>query len=141
MTDKQKDVEIKVDGKPARYRIGRFTPNVGSWIAFVLMTNVLPAIFSKGLNAPKNGRAISEEDFAAVQNHCFRICSRFNGAGLPEPIMMEDGRWIDKDLESDLVGTIALTVQVLQFNISPFFEDDGLKASMTTASGLNPSKS
>jgi hypothetical protein len=98
LNEPSKDVEI--GGK--RYRIGRVTASVGTWISLRLGT-------------------ANEEQFTRMQQHLLGICSVYNEAGTLSPILMADGRWAEKDLEYDTATVAQLFIKALDFNVGSFF--------------------
>lgn len=66
---------------------------------------------------------LSEEACTKIQNYALRSCSLYpdDGVGMPSPIMLADGRWAVKALETDATAVNQLVIESLQFNISPFF--------------------
>lgn len=136
---------IEISGR--RWQIGRFDALTGSYIAFKLLTETLPALpmppelqeklgmmFSP---TQKSGSIMSKTDFIALQRDCLSVCGEIKNVGgveTPIPVLMPDGRWAVDDLENDTVTVIALTLTALVFNISSFFEEDALKALKDTFS-------
>jgi hypothetical protein len=97
MNEVSKDVEIQ--GK--KYRVGRVTALVGNWISIKISS-------------------CSEQEFMKIQQYLLAVCSEYNGAEVPMPVMMTDGRWANKDLEYDLPAVGLLFQESLDFNIRPF---------------------
>jgi hypothetical protein len=114
-----KDEEI--GGK--KYRIGRVSAKIGTWIALKL-------------------RSASESDFQSMQEHLLKVCSVYNTAGL-SPILMADGSWAEKDLEFDTATATKLFLTALDFNVGSFFADaasEGKSAQSAATSQSTPSK-
>jgi len=136
----QATVDVIVNEKP--YRIGRLTASCGSWIRSVLVGSI--KVSGEGKDDPELekrmsemdpkeradglvqmlwttcGSGLSEEAYRTVQTRCLQVVSMENGAG-PVPVMMKDGRFAVKDLEYDGPTVDRLVVEVLKFNIAPFF--------------------
>jgi hypothetical protein len=137
-----------------RYQISRMDAMHGSWIAMQMLTRVFPmnledivrrAAENEGMgqmpSLPANRSTLSEEEFRNVQLHCLRVCSRFEMVGANDvamPIVMPNGVWAIKDLQTDVLTVLALTAQSLVFNISPFFEEGALNPVLESLSELIP---
>lgn len=139
-----KDVEIG----GVKYQIGRMTARTGSWIAAQIISKVLPSVIESQMpleGLPSSRSEMSEIEFQNIQDHCLNVCKKYELIGSTEaavPVMARFGVFAVKDLEYDLLTVLALTIHALLFNISPFFEGDGLKSIMATFQGLslfNPS--
>src|ERR1700746_985624 len=90
-----------------KYRIGRFTARVGSWLL---------AQSAKGSN-------MSEQEFANVQDHCLAVCSRYEPtSGVPMPVMAK-GVFTIKELEYDMATVTKLQGQAMSFNFDSFLEE------------------
>jgi hypothetical protein len=111
------------------YRVGRFSPRVGSFILMQVSTKLLPAfagggIRFKGMPFALGGSPMTEEEFYTVQNHCLSVCGIVNEAKTAAaPIMVSDGR-LDPRIADDFPAVMALTIHALKFNIEPFFSED-----------------
>jgi hypothetical protein len=88
--------DITLDGQ--KYQIGRVPASTGLWII-------------------RNLQNSDEGVFTKIQRYLFKSLKRYNPQGIAEPVMMEDGRWIAKDLEDDTVLVANLFGEVLSFNI------------------------
>lgn len=139
---KTKDIEIS----GVHYRIGQFTAQVGSWILMQVLQKVLPSfagpVEEQLGNLPPNRATMSEEDFYRIQNHCLAICCRYEESPtgrVPMPLMAS-GVFAIKELEYDLPTVMALTIQALFFNLTPFFAEGGL-SSLSSLQGLSQSPS
>ena len=109
------------------YRVGHFSPRVGSFMLLQVSTKLLPAfaggaIRFKGMPFTLGGAPMTEEEFYTVQNHCLAVCSILSDKGTPGPIMMHDGR-LDPRVADDIPVVMALTIHALKFNIEPFFSE------------------
>lgn len=126
------------------YRVGHFSPRVGSFILMQVTTKLLPAFMGgsisfKGMPFALGGTAMTEEEFYTVQNHCLAVCSRMGESGTPAPIMMANGK-LDPAVADDFPTVMALTIHALKFNIEPFFsEDNPALASLGSLFGKAPS--
>lgn len=127
MNNATKDVEIG----GARYQVGRIKARPCSFLLATVMTKILPAVVGSALKkdagaALEAARALlSEEEFIVIQGHALSVCRRYEN-GLPMPIFLLPDTWAVKELEYDVVTVMALTIESLVFNLSPFFEGDGL---------------
>ena len=139
---KFKDVEV--GGK--RYRIRLMNPIVGSYVATTLATKFLPSI----LAAVGGGDAVEAEvigslvrtmqaglgraEFFELQRDCLdvvRTLTAVEDRVVEEPLT-QNGHWVDKDLEANAPGVLALTIEALTFNVTPFF-DGGALANLKAA--------
>ena len=151
MTTKREPFKIvELSGK--KFRIGRFDALTGSFIAFTVMTKMLPMIaelMGGDGKAPDmdaltagmiNSRAsMSREDFTSLQKDCLGVCHHLqsiNGVDAPVAILIANGTWGVADLEYDVATVLALTVHALFFNISSFFEEGTLGSMMEGFKGL-----
>lgn len=153
MKEKWKDVELKGH----RYRVGKMNPQVGCWIAMQILTKMLPGFMearlkAEGVNLANNRSQLSEDEFYNIQNHCLRVCSRYQQLGnapeICQPLIREGGTWEFDDLKDEPLVVMGLTVHTMIFNLAPFFEGDALKEllggtdlSSLSASKLTPSSS
>jgi len=152
MTTKREPFKIvEIAGK--KFRIGRFDALIGSYIAFTVMTKMLPMIAelmggkseTPDVNALAAGMmssraSMSKADFLSLQKDCLSVCHEMQMAGTveaPVAVMMESGAWGVADLEYDVGTVLALTVHALFFNVSSFFEEATLKGFANVAQGLN----
>lgn len=111
------------------YQIGRFNARAGSWVLMQILTKMLPSGIESNLNTaglPIGRAAISEADFHNIQDHCLSVCRRYE-RGVPMPVFVPQSKtFAIRELEYDLGAVMALTIQALVFNVSPFFSGDGL---------------
>ena len=137
--DLTKDVEISGQ----RYQIGKMSARSGSWIVVQLITKLMPMGIENqlGIEGLSSGRSeMSEAEFLNIQDHCLDVCRRYEmvaGQEVAMPIMARPGVFAFKELESNLLTILALTVHALLFNVTPFFEGDGLKSVMASFKDLN----
>lgn len=130
--------EIDINGR--RWRIGRFDALTGSYISTLLVMQMLPMVLEEqlGLGAMANNRPLmNKQTFMDVQRDCLRVVHELKLVGdnlMPLPVILDDGRWGIGDIEDDAPTVMALTVQVLIFNLSDFFQEDALK----TLTGMFP---
>lgn len=109
------------------YRIGHFSPRVGSFILMQVTTKLMPAFLGgavsfKGMPFSIGGTAMTEDEFYIVQNHCLAVCGMLNEKGVPSPVMMADSR-LDPRIADNFPVVMALTIHALKFNIEPFFSE------------------
>lgn len=138
---------VEISGR--KWRIGRFDALTGSYVAYQLMFQMLPAVISafagkttdgEGLlsSLPQTGKVMSREEFASLQKDCLSVCSEvieLNGKEEGLPVMLANGAFAASGLEDDTMTVIALTVQALVFNVSGFFAEGPLKELMSAAGG------
>ncbi len=135
-----KDIEIN----DTRYRVGRMTARVGSWVLLQIFTKLLPAQIESqlGLDSLPPGRSeMSEAEFMNIQDHCLMVCRRYetqsNNDEVAMPVMAAPGVFAVKELEHDIVTAIGLTAHALLFNVAPFFEGNALTSILESFKDLN----
>ena len=133
------DIEIR----GTRYQIGRLTARTGSWIVTQIVTKMLPFGIEGQLGTgglPASRAEMTEADFQNIQDHCLAVCRRYEMTGsteTPMPITVRPGVFAVRELEYDLPTVLALTVQALVFNLSPFFSGDALQPILQAVTGLS----
>jgi hypothetical protein len=117
----------------------------GSWVAMQILTKMMPVNIEamtegKIPNLPGNRSQMNEEEFHNLQNHCLRVVSRYERDDAPPiPIMVGNGVLAVKELETDIITIMVLTVHSLIFNVAPFFEEGALSEVMQGfPAGLSP---
>lgn len=118
---------IEISGR--KFKLEKFDALTGSYIAFTLAEKFLPmGLEAKaGLtNMPKGRTGLSREEFAALQKDCLSVVSEILPAGA-RPLLAENGLWGVNDIERDTRLVMLLTIHALAFNISGFFDGEGLK--------------
>lgn len=135
-----KDVELN----GYKFRIGRFDALLGSYIAFTLLTKMLPSGIEQQVmgdqSLPKGRTSMSKEEFIELQKDCLKICHLLKDVGgkeVPVPILTSYGEWATDGLNEDVMTVLVLTIHVLIFNIVPFFEGDALKNLLGSFQGLS----
>lgn len=149
---KEKNIIVEVDEK--RYRIGRFTPAVGSFILLQIIgagfkgqdLNVSapppsePAAPAAAPEARSGGDMVRALVFAAflrgvefklhefIQRECVAVCSVMTG-DLPMPISNGLGSLLP-EIQEDMALVIKLEIEVLVFNLADFFAGNGLGTMM-----------
>lgn len=118
-----------------KWRIGKFDAMTGSYIAYKLMAELVPMVPGLdqmlGVPLPPSGKTMSKADFFELQRDCLLVCAEILPAG-PAPVMSEGGTFGVQGLEHDAKTVLALTVQVLVWNVRDFF-DESLLSSMSEA--------
>lgn len=135
MRETFKDVDISIgEGKSRKFRLSKFDALTGSYVIYTLLTQILPMGLDSQLgNVPKIGSSLpvmSKEKFFEIQKDCLAHCAEIQSIGsvvTPMPVIMKDGRWGISDLEHDAPLVMALTVQVLGYNVQSFFEENTLE--------------
>jgi len=141
MAKREKYKEIELSGR--RWRIGRFDALTGSYISTLLVMQLLPMGLGNALgleNVSGGKNLMSKETFIDVQKDCLKIVSELKLVGdvvMPLPVMLEDGRWGIGEIEDDAPTVMGLTIQVLMFNISDFFEEGALNDLLDKFSGMS----
>ena len=86
-----------------KWRIGRFDALTGSYIAYKILTQILPMGIEAqmgNLSLPKDRGAMSKEEFTSLQKDCLMICSELQLVGTvetPFPVMTTGGGWESRD--------------------------------------------
>lgn len=145
---KEKTKIVTIDER--QYQIGRFSPEVGSFIALNILATIVKA---------QNGTQPTEEElqqgskeaekrdsqetvkgmiFAAylsgltfdlhcsIQKHCLQVCSRMEGNPGQELLPMPLAKL--PDVLADMPLVMRLETETLAFNLADFFAGGGLKA-------------
>jgi len=95
----------------------------------------ISGFLSKGLPT------MSREDFTALQVDCLKVCSELAHAGnvvTPIPVMMASGAWGVDDIGENPMIAMGLTVHVLVFNVSGFFDEGVLTGLSEKMQAMNP---
>jgi hypothetical protein len=156
----------EIEIKEQRFRIGRMTAMVGARILNTLTLATLkqqseakPNVNTEAAQSEFNdstaeekadstveimwlagGPSLSEEKYSQIQTQCLQLCSMYpdsNGAA-PVPILMSNGRWAVKELETDISTVNQLIQEALKFNLSPFFTESASKAATAEALSSQP---
>lgn len=122
-----------------KWRIEKFDALTGSYIAYQLMSQMLPggmdAQVTEGL-APKNRPMMSKQEFGNLQLDCLHVCYEVLPAG-KAPVIGENGAWGVVGLKNDAITVMALTIHALVFNIAGFFDGNALKDLTASFSDMN----
>lgn len=114
------------------FEMKKFTAQTGSFIAYTLLTKMLPAVFAgkvEGISSSIDLPPISKQEFMEIQDTCLRSVSeivRIDGVDVPTPVLMDDGRWGVSDLEYDAGLVFLLTTNALGFNMKSFLSESVL---------------
>jgi hypothetical protein len=127
---------FEFDGR--KWSIGKFDAMTGSYIAYKLMGEMLPAFISvPGIpTAPQGSPVMSKPDFIDMQKDCLRVCTELLPAG-PAKVINDNGSWGVEGIENNAKLAITLTVQALVWNLTDFFDESLLQELATGISGLN----
>jgi hypothetical protein len=146
------------------FRINRMTATVGSRVLNVLLSVAANAVSQSTREETQHGREelekltpeeqantmigslwvlaggeLSEESYNQLQRHCLLVCAlRVTPDADPIPILMNNGRWAAKELESDIVTVDKLISEALQFNLAPFFIASASKPTAEAAAPTLP---
>lgn len=140
-TPQFKDVTINEQ----KFQIGRLSARDGSWILLQVMTKMMPPAIASRLNfglldTSTKRSEMSAAEFHEIQDLCIAACRRYEKVGTvetPMPIMARPGVFAIAELENDIVTILALTVHVLLFNISCFFDGKALSQVLDSFQDLN----
>lgn len=138
---------IELNGK--RWKIGFFNPMTGNFIALKMLSKIghVAAAIASGAVTDKTAifmevsqalGSFSQTEFVTIQTEALKVCSLLVSAGeteVPNPVLLNDGRWGVDDLESDALTIMALTCHALTVNLLPFFEGNRLKSIMDSFKG------
>lgn len=122
-----------------KWRVGKFNAMLGSYIAYKLMSEILPMGLGAKIGLPastSSGKTMSKKDFFELQRDCLSSCEELLDAG-PTCVLNEDGSWAVIDVEYDAPLVLALTIKVLAWNVTSFF-DKSLLASLAGALNMIP---
>lgn len=132
-----KDIELA--GR--KWRIKKFDALTGSYIAYKLLSQMLPGGLDKQLGNMPEGRPImSKEDFVALQKDCLSVVQELKPAGnteLPVAVILSNGKWGVEGLEDDTVTVLSLTIHALVHNVSGFFDGKALQDLNQSLTGLS----
>ena len=157
MSSKDKIKIVTIEDK--QYQIGRFTPEVGSYIAMNILATIIktqqsmvqqngnlepapadkrdPQEIVRGLTFAAYLSGLEYELHCFIQKQCLNICSRMEGQPgqdlLPMPLAKLP------DVLADMLLVMRLQTEALSFNLSDFFAGGGLQA-MTTGKPQPSSK-
>src|SRR6185437_9017451 len=81
------------------------------------------------------GTTVSLETYKQIQRSCLQTCLLYVG-GNPLPLISANGRWADASLEKNVIVVNQLVIEVLQFNLAPFFIESALKNKPEAATAL-----
>jgi hypothetical protein len=124
----------------ANYQIVKMSAQSGSWLLMLLMGKLMdimskeatPTTNNPELDKPTSGEDVAsaaisfmlmkldEDTFVKVQIKALSVCYK-TVEGVPMPIVMKDGRWVDTKLQYDIETVMQLTSQAIKLNLSPFF--------------------
>ncbi len=135
--------DVEVNGR--RFRIGRFDALTGSYITTLLLMQMLPMGLEDRIpGVSSKGKSIMDkETFMDIQRDCLKVVSELKPVGdsiAPMLVMLPDGRWGVDGIEDDTLIVITLTISVLAFNLSDFFQEGALSNLNQVLPGLTPSK-
>lgn len=139
MQIKHKDVQI---GK-RNFRIKKFSAKTGSFV-LIKVTKILAPLFAgiklSNVKSPEDVNVddinitraieqlsdISEQDFNYLQEQALRVCYEILPGGLAQ-VLNENGMFGVEDMEDDTATVMALMVHALAFNVTSFFQGNGLQ--------------
>lgn len=144
MSKKETFKDIVLAGK--KYRVVKFDALTGSFIAYQVMTKMLPAIMKMQSASPEQqaagimsgAQSMGKEEFIAFQKDCLSVCYEMQNVGgqeVPSPVIMADGRLAVAELKEDVMTVLSLTIHALLFNVTSFFDENALKSAMESLSG------
>lgn len=127
---KQKTQDVEVGGK--KYRLTKIDARTGSYVAAKLALIAAPLLTDKKFDEKTMAALVpnlSRRDFDEIQTILLKSVLKLNEAKdnlLPEPILKNDGSFVDEELEYDAASVMNLTAQAAMFNVGAFFAAAGL---------------
>ena len=137
-----KDITIGND----RYQLVKMSAQTASWISNLLVANSLlnarPSTSNESSEPSEEmpemkpeekayaavgslwllcGASLAEDVYKRIQNCCLMACRQYDSNGTLLAVLMQDGRFVSKDLENDAPTVNRLIMEAMQFNIAPFF--------------------
>lgn len=150
MSKRETSKIVEMSGR--KWSIARFDALTGSYIAYQLMFQMLPALLtafagklpegeSFVANLPKSGNIMDQKSFTELQLSCLGVCSEVVERGQGPaylPVLMADNSFSSPDLRDDTMTVLGLTVHALIFNVSGFFAEGPLKDLMGAVPAASP---
>lgn len=138
MSNKKRERYDLFDYGDRHWRVGKFDAMTGSYVAYKLMSELLPMGLGHqlGLPAPADAKLMNKKDFMELQKDCLGVCDEMLVAG-PTRVLNDNGSWGVIDVEYDAPLILALTIKALMWNVSSFF-DESLLSSLAGALNLSP---
>ena len=128
----EKDMEIS--GR--KYRIKKMDARMATYMAFQLKS-FMPGTNEAGEMIRGAQSGMGRREFFALQNDCLSACYHVEKAG-EIPVLGNDGKFTNAELEQDAKTVILLTVHSLAFNVTDFFDGEFLTELGTTFSNMIP---
>jgi len=136
-----------------KWKVSKFDAWAGSYIAIKLfskLSNVAMAVVSGQVgDGAVVAMAIANElgsiprvEFQEIQQLCLstvKEIKEIGGKDLESPVWLSDGRWGVENLEDDALLVMSLVSHALIYNMTSFFDESRLKASIESFQGLIPS--
>lgn len=120
----KRETHKRFDFNGRSWSIGKFDPMTGSYIAYKLMSELVPMIpglhDQLGVPIPQGAQSMSKADFLEMQKDCLGVCSELLPAG-PAPVINSNGTYGVQDF--DMKTALALTIQALVWNLQDFFDE------------------
>ena len=145
----EKEKTIEISGR--RWRIKKFDPLTGSFIALKMMSkishiafgivggNLTDKIVIANSVAAELG-SFSKQEFIEIQLECLHVVSEVKMVDEKEmliPAKTPEGQWAASGLEEDALLVMALVSHVLIFNLTSFFNESALKETAKSFQGLS----
>lgn len=138
MSQRETNKIVELSGR--QFKIEKFDALTGSYIAFTLMEKLLPMNIEKqaGLeNMPAGRTLLSKTEFTNLQKDCLKVVSEVLPAR-SAPLLNDNGTWGVNDIEKDTRLVMLLTIHALAFNISGFFDAQGLSELKASLADILP---
>lgn len=120
--------------KGVKYRLGKLDARSASYLAVKAAAVLAPAMATRNDKDALNKIAstlpsLPRQEFDEIQTMILRTVVKLDdvdGKLLPEPVLREDGQFVDPEMNYDVFTVMGLTVQALFFNVGDFFGEVGL---------------
>lgn len=143
---------VEVNGR--KFQVEKFSAMTGSYVCIKILGRIShvalgimsgelkdPAVISGALFGELN--SFSKAEFLELQQECLAVTKEVQniaGVDAPIPVLLPDGKFGVADLEKDMMTVMALTVHVMVFNLTPFFDASILKGLLGDFPDLAPQK-
>lgn len=120
--------------KGVKYRLGKLDARSASYLAVKAAAVLAPAMTARNDKEivgmlTTTLPSLPRKEFDEIQTMILRTVVKLDdvdGKLLPVPLLREDGRFVDSELNYDVLTVMGLTVQALIFNVGDFFGEAGL---------------
>jgi hypothetical protein len=127
--DRYKDIKIG----DHEYRIKKLPAKTALWIAMQFFTKMMPPQIEAKIGIGKlssDRKEMTEEEFSSLIDYCLMAAERYESMSsgkMPIPVIHRKGVFAIPELEDDFITVVSLTIHVIVFNISAFFNGEGME--------------